>query len=253
MPHAMPASNRRLARLLTVALLSGTAALAAPLAAPLAAQQDAAARRMRLERELDAATATAVVRLIDDATARGLPAEPLYNKAFEGRTRGLPPATIRRAVESLAARLEVARRALAPASPIELGAGADALAQGVPETTLRQLREARPKAPLHVELGVLTQLVAGRVPVARASAQILDLVRRGTRPAQIHALGRDVAQDVALGLEPADALDVRAVGVLVGSGTVAATADAAPAELTNSGSPGGRGSTAPKVPRPRRP
>lgn len=244
MPHAMRASNRRLALLVTFALLAT--------AAPLAAQQDAA-RRARLERELDAATAAAIVGVIDDATTRGLPAEPLYNKAFEGRTRGLPPATIRRAVESYATRLEVARRALAPASPVELGAGADALAQGVAEATLRQLREARPRAPLHVELGVLTQLVAGRVPVARASAQILDLVRRGTRPAQIYALGRDVALDVAQGLEPADALDVRAVGVLVGSGTAAATADASPAELTNSGSSGGRGGTAPKVPRARRP
>lgn len=243
MPHAMSATTRRSA--LAVALLVVAAS-------PLAAQQDAAARRARLQRELDAATFAAVTRVADSAARRGLPAELVLNKALEGTMHRRPSATIRRAVESYTARLDDARRALAPATVIELEAGAGALAQGVAEGTLRQLREARPRAPLHVELGVLTQLVAGRVPVARASAQILDLVRRGTRPAQIHALGRDVAQDVAQGLEPADALDIRAVGVLVGSGTAATAADVAPAELTNTGSPGGR-NTRPKAPPPRRP
>lgn len=249
MPHRTrsnrPAFSRRLLALL---------ATLAPLA-PLVAQQDGAGRRARLQRELDPATFAAVTLVADSAARRGVPADLVLNKALEGTTMRRPAATIRRAVETYAARLEVARRALTPASPAELEAGAEALARGIGEGTLRELRAARPGATLRVELGVLVELiVTGRVPVARASAQVLDLVRRGAHPAQIFALGGDVARDVAeRGYDPAQALEVRARGVLAGSGTAASATTLAPAELANDGS-GGRSSTgAPKAPRPRRP
>lgn len=183
----------------------------------LAAAPDPARQRARLQRELDPTTYAAIARVVDGAQARGLPQEPLLNKALQSVFFKKPSATIRSSVERLAGRLDSASRALAPASPADIEAGAEALGAGVPAQTLTSIRQLRPAAPVAVELGVLAQLVNSGVPIAKASEKIVELMRQGSRPAQIVALGDSVRSDVADGTKPIEAFDARARGILAGT------------------------------------
>jgi hypothetical protein len=122
----------------------------------------------------------------------------------------------------------VARDALAPnPSPRDIAAGADALAYGATRDALRTMRAIRPNESVAVPLGVLTQLVASGIPIARATRVVADLLRRGARDEQLIALNDDVRSYVAAGAAPEVALDVRMRGlnaVLPAAG--AATGDA---------------------------
>jgi hypothetical protein len=168
----------------------------------------------RLQQALDAATYRAVVQVIDGARSRALPIDPLVDRALEGAMKRAPGVRIRAAVSTLAQRLEVARNALAPSpSEADIAAGAAALSVGVPRETLRTIRSIQPDRPVAVPLGVLTELVARSVPVDRAATLVVQLLRRGATPTQLVALGEDVQRDIAAGIEPAAAFDLRTRGV----------------------------------------
>ncbi|HEX7089504.1 MAG TPA: hypothetical protein VF192_05170 [Longimicrobiales bacterium] len=184
-------------------------------AAALLLAASAAGQEPRLETRLDPATYRGVVAVIEQARARGLPTEPLVDKALEGVAKRAPGERIIGAVARLSERLGAARAALGPnASLAEVQAGAEALAVGVPEEALRELRATAPDASLAVPLGVLTQLVSRGIAVSRATETVLELLRRGARPPQLIALGQAVQEDIAQGMAPATALDVRLRGVL---------------------------------------
>ena len=168
----------------------------------------------RLEQSLDADTYRAVAQAIERARARSLPTDPLVDRALEGAMKRAPGARIRAAVSALAQRLEVARKELAP-SPTDgdIAAGAGALGVGVPREALRTIRSIQPDRPVAVPLGVLTELVARRVPVDRATTLVVELLRRGASSPQLVALGENVQRDIAAGIEPSAALDLRTRGV----------------------------------------
>lgn len=187
------------------------AALIVGLPAHLAAQ---AARSARLDGKLDVETRAAVMRTLDSAQTRGLPVEPLVDKALEGATKRAAGPRIQAAVSMLMSRLEAARDALAPnPGPRDIAAGADALAYGVTRQALATMRAIRPNESVAVPLGVLTQLVASGVPVDRATRVVADLLRRGARDEQLIALNNDVRTFVAAGASPQSALDVRMRGL----------------------------------------
>jgi len=196
------------------------------------------ARSARLDGKLDGETQAVVLRTLDSARTRGLPVEPLVDKALEGATKRAAGPRIQAAVEMLMRRLEMARDALAPnPGPRDIAAGADALAYGAPREALVTMRAIRPNESIAVPLGVLTQLVASGVPVARATRVVADLLRRGARDEQLIALNNDVRNFVAAGVSPQAALDVRMRGlnaVLPPAGVAgAATGDnAAPTALS---------------------
>lgn len=172
----------------------------------------------------------AVEREIASAAAKGLPVQPLVAKAMEGVTKQATGERIRVAVASQAKRLEQARTLLAPSPSVaELTSGADALAVGVPAPMLKQIRAAWP-APQSVvmPLDVMTELVARGVPAKHALAQITQLMTRGATPSQIASLGASVQSDVAAGLAPDAALEVRARGVMSLLPSPAAAAALAP-------------------------
>ena len=186
-------------------------ALVVALPAHLAAQ---APRSMRLDGKLDGETKAAVMRTLDSAQTRGLPVEPLVDKALEGATKRAAGSRIQAAVSMLMSRLEAARDALAPnPGPRDIAAGADALAYGVTREALATMRAIRPNESVAVPLGVLTQLVASGVPVDRATRVVADLLRRGARDEQLIALNNDVRMYVAAGASPQSALDVRMRGL----------------------------------------
>ena len=195
------------------------------------------ARTARLDGKLDVETQAVVFRTIDSARTRGLPMEPLVDKALEGATKKAAGPRIQAAVSSLLLRLEAARDALAPnPTPRDITAGADALAYGATRDALKAMRAIRPNESVAVPLGVLTQLVASGVPVGRATRVVADLLRRGARDEQLIALNDDVRSYVAAGASPEVALDVRTRGlnaVLPPQGAAGVAADALPGALTS--------------------
>src|SRR4029078_12489354 len=92
--------------------------------------------------------------------------------------------------KAAAARLVIARGAIAPHDLEGDLAGAEAaLSYEVPAEILRGISLARPKETIAVPLGVLTQLVADRVPAKRAGEIVEGLLRRGARVTPIAGLG----------------------------------------------------------------
>jgi hypothetical protein len=204
---------RRARRGLFVAALAaavpGGAARAQDTTIPVAAASRGAAA-------LDSLTRDSLDALVAEARRRGLPAEPLYTKALEGVEKGADGARIRVAVRAMFGRLEAARAALAPAvSGAELVAGADALALGVPSTTLHQLRELFPGRSTAVPLGVLAQLVSRGVPVKQAEAAVFGLLRRGGGSQQLLVLEHSVTDDINLGMTPDAALELRSKAMIL--------------------------------------
>jgi hypothetical protein len=150
------------------------------------------------------------VRLVlGSASARGLPTDPLLSKALEGVAKKASANSIRDAMNALEKRMRRANDLLAPDPTVdELAAGADALYVGVPEKTLRQMRALAPRRSIALELGVLTELVARKVPAREASKMVLDLMARNATGTQLTALSGAVQSDVAAGLRPEVALEV---------------------------------------------
>ncbi len=188
---------------------------AAMLAALVAvAPASALAQDARLAAALDGETATAVQRVVADAQSRGLPTDPLIVKALEGAVKGAPGPRIVTAVRDLVERLRAANDALAPnATDAEVAAGAAALAANVPAKVLRDVREAQPERSVAVALGVLTQLVSKKVPVDQASRHVISLMKRDADQQSLIALSTNVQADIAAGMDPDAALDLRSKGV----------------------------------------
>jgi hypothetical protein len=195
-------------------------ALAILLAAPGSiAQVPARDPSTRLREVLPADVAQRVLARIADARARQLPAQALENRALKFAAKGVDPKNIERSVNEQAARMEIARAALAtgrgsaPAGD-EIEAGAEAVRKGVDGAAVSSLAKNAPSGrslavPLFV-IGVLTdrglsssaalQSVLARLQ-ARASDSELESMP-GELPAQAIAgqanrptsTGRDFGQ-----------------------------------------------------------
>jgi hypothetical protein len=166
------------------------------IARPAAAQQD-----RRLDR-LAPETRALVVPVMDSARARGLPVEPLVQRALEGTSKQAAPELIAQVVRRLAGDLANARKALGPdATPEAVAAGADALHAGATTALLQRISHSLGGRRVAVPLAVLADLTARGVPADTAAA--LTLARaRSTSDADLLALERDVERDIALGAAP---------------------------------------------------
>lgn len=193
-----------------------------------------------------------LTRVIDGASARGIPSAPLLAKVREGRLKRANTARIRSALASLVTRLDSARAALGPAASIdELVAGADAFAAGADATAVRAVRAASAGRPVSAPLGALAQLVASGVPSPRAVAMVVELLRRNASPAQVLAFGNSVESDVVSGLpaEEAAVLRLHSFGANVGDALTSPAVD-----VTTGVRPGnftGTQNTPPKTPKRR--
>ncbi|MCX5765368.1 MAG: hypothetical protein NTU67_12205 [Gemmatimonadetes bacterium] len=186
------------------------AALVVAVASTASAQQDA---RLTLIR--DDATREVVRQQLGGALSRGVPVEPMMAKALEGVAKRASTKSIRAAMARLEENWHRAAKALAPnPTDDELGAGADALQQNVPESALRSLRKLAPGRSIALEIGVLTQLVARNVEPGQASKMVLELMARKATGTQLTALSSAVQEDVEAGLAPAMALDLRGRGIM---------------------------------------
>lgn len=179
---------------------------------------------------LDRDVAAHLVRIVDSARARGLPTEPIVAKISQGVLFHSPADRIVVAAQSVVARLDDARLALAPKpTQSDIAAGENALGvDGVTKAALQMVRATSPNRPVAVPLGLLAQLVASKVPVSRATKIVTDLIKRGATDPQLLALGNNVDADVLHGARAMASLDVRLQGlnaVLAPLGNATTTGD----------------------------
>jgi hypothetical protein len=174
--------------------------------------------------------------IVASARDAGLPVDPILGKVRYGVVvvHAQPPRIVG-AARALAARLQVARDALAPGpTASDIANGADALEYGATKEQLHTIRLVSGDQPISTALGVLAQLVASGVDAKLATKTVTDLIKRHATAAQLVALGTDVNADVANGAKATAALDIRLRGltaVLAPPGA-AVGADAAPSALT---------------------
>jgi len=195
----------RLARLARLAVLA-FAGLAA---------RDAWAQEARILAIRDDATRDRVRIFVDAARQRGTPVEPLIARALEGVAFKANAKRIEDAMVALEKRMRRARELLAPRATVdEIAAAADALANKVPESAIRDMRQVAPHRQITLEIGVLTELVAKGVAPKTASRWVLELLKHGATGTQLTDLNAAVQQDVALGVKPVAALELRGRGVM---------------------------------------
>jgi hypothetical protein len=141
---------------------------------------DTAAQDPRLTARLDSVTLPKVEAVLVTAQRRGLPVEPLVQKALEGASKGAPGHRIVTAVETMLADLTRAQHGLGlAANADELVAGAAALRAGATLEMVDQLRRTEPDGGLAVPLAVFADLVAGGMTVSAAWRSVEELAQRG--------------------------------------------------------------------------
>jgi hypothetical protein len=134
----------------------------------------------RLAARLDSVTRTQVEAVLTTARSRGLPVEPLVQKALEGSSKGAPGPRIRAAVEALLGDLTRAQQGLGrSATADELVAGAAALRAGATLEMVDQIRRTGPDGGLAVPLAVFADLVAGGMTVDAAWHSVAELAQKG--------------------------------------------------------------------------
>ena len=174
------------------------------------AAQDVAAR---LDGRVSPEVRQAVVKIVADAAARGLPVDPLVEKAIEGGAKGVPADRVIAAVRTIAGRLGEAMNALheggiaAPSGEVVAG-GADAINAGLTNTNVRDLaRASRPPYDPALTLRVAATLAALGVPANKATQLVEDAIRAGRSPADLLALPAQVQAGIGSGATPAQAAE----------------------------------------------
>jgi len=156
-----------------------------------------------------------VSRIIQAVAAEGLPAGLILSKARFALAVRTPGPKIVETAKAMAARLVVARTAIAPhAQESDLAGAEAALSYDVSPQILQRISKASPKDPIAVPLGVLAQLVADGVPAKHAAEIVTQLLHRGATTTQLAALGNEVDADVKMGgYRAIDALNARYNGL----------------------------------------
>jgi len=176
-------------------------------AMPVAAQDVGA----RLAGRVPPEVATLVQQLAADAAARGLPVDPLVQKAIEGAAKGIPADRVATAVRGVAAQLTAAAAALrqgglTPPDTDAIAAGAFALNAGLSGAQIAQLVRPSAAAPgVVVALRVAGTLTAIGVPAAETVALVSGTIQAGESPAELLTLPARVQAALAHGATPAQA------------------------------------------------
>jgi hypothetical protein len=176
----------------------------------LAAQGDVAAR---LAGRVPPDVARAVQEIAATAGARGLPVEPLIEKAIEGGAKGVPADRLIAAVRTLAGRLGEAASALheggvgTPDADVVEGA-AYALNAGLSAGQVRDLvRVSRSPYEPGLTLRVAATLAALGVPPKKTVELVETMIAAGRSPADLLDLPGQVQAGVAHGATPAQAAE----------------------------------------------
>lgn len=157
--------------------------------------------------------AALVHQLAASAAARGLPVDPLIQKAIEGSAKGVPPDRVATALRALAVQLDVAAAALRQAGPVQsdtdaIAAGAFALNAGLSDRNVKALALAsRPPYSVAATLRVASTLAAMGVPAADAVDLVTQVIASGGATTEVLGLPAQVMSGVShgQGVTPAQA------------------------------------------------
>ena len=167
--------------------------------------------RAQLEGRVSPEVQRAVRGIAADAAARGLPVDPLVQKAIEGAAKGVLADRVIAAVRALAGRLGEAREAVraggvaAPSGDVVEG-GADALNAGISGRQVSDLvRVSQPPYDPALTLQVAATLAALGVPPKQALELVQGMISAGRSPSDLLGLPGQVQAGVANGATPAQA------------------------------------------------
>ena len=161
---------------------------------------------------LDPAARVTLEQIIDSARVAGLPVQPLYAKAAEGKLKAASDAQIVSAVRALSNRFREIRAGVDSSMEMAtMTAAATALAAGVPLAAIRDMRAAavgsrNPEGDLAGALVAVTDLVAQRVSTASAVSAVQSLLARRADPDQYVRLRAGVGDFIAAGRSPDQAV-----------------------------------------------
>lgn len=155
-------------------------------------------------------TAALVRQLAAVAAERGLPADPLVQKAIEGGAKAVPADRVAAALRGLLAQLDGSASALRgagfdPPDTVAIAAGGFALNAGLGTDEVRELAAAAGEAGAAVTLRVAGTLAALGVPAADVVQLVGTALRAGQSPGELLALPGRVQAEVARGATPAQA------------------------------------------------
>ena len=209
----------------------------------LGLQQGGSGIADRLAGRVSPAVAALVEELGTAASARGLPVDPLIQKAIEGSAKGVPSERVTAAVRLVAMQLDTAAAALREGGVVTdtlvIAAGEFAITAGLSGHDITALaRTGASAAALTVGLRVAGTLSAMGVPPAENIELISTKLRAGQPASDLLLLPARVQAEVARGVTPAQA--------------AAGLARAAAAQ-SRRGPPPGRGTPPPHPPAPPHP
>ena len=206
-------------------------------------QQGGAGIAARLAGRVSPDVAALVVELGTAASARGLPVDPLIQKAIEGGAKGVPSERVATAVRLVVLELDTADAALRQGGLVSdtlvIAAGEFAITAGLRGNDITALaRTGASAAALTVGLRVAGTLSAMGVPPAETIALISIKLRSGEPAGDLLLVPAQVQTEVARGVTPAQA---------------AAGLERAAAAQARRGPPPGRGTPPPHPPAPPHP
>ncbi len=186
------------------------ALLALPLTLLSLQQPAGASIDQRLAGRVSPELASLVVELGTAASARGLPIDPLIQKAIEGSAKGVPAERVATAVRLVEMQLDTAAAALreggAVPDTLEIAAGEFAITAGLSGSDITALARTGANAQaLTVGLRVAGTLAALGVPPAEDIGLVSVTLRSGEPSADLLLLPAHVQAEVAKGVTPAQA------------------------------------------------
>lgn len=163
----------------------------------------------RLAGRVPPEVASAVASMAASAAERGLPVEPLVQKAIEGGAKGKPADRVIAAVRALSDQLAAAADALRSggrADPDVVEGGAYALGAGLGVKQVQQLaRASHPPYDAALTLRVAATLAALGVPPQNTVDLLEGAISAGQSPSELLDLPGEVQAGVAQGATPAQA------------------------------------------------
>ena len=165
---------------------------------PLGAQQELAGR-------VPPEIATLVRELTASAVARGLPVDPLIQKALEGSAKRVPADRVATALHALVAQLDMAAAALQQAGPARpdtdaIAAGAFALNAGLSKRDVTALAlVSRPPYGTAATLRVASTLAAMGVPATQTVELVTQVIKSGGPAIDVLGLPAQVMAGVSRG------------------------------------------------------
>jgi hypothetical protein len=152
--------------------------------------------------------------LLDSAEARGVPREPLVQKALEGASKAASNEAILAALRTLSLRLTAARAALGSNSGVQLVAGAGALEAGADTADLRRLRRFAGEAHLANAFLGLTFLLQRGLTSEQATDIVTAMLDARLTGSDFTTLQRMVEQDIRAGAPATEAARLRAQALI---------------------------------------